>query len=41
MGGAVGGWHQSVDGVGQWVAPMGYGRDGLVGERSNGLGCDL
>ena len=25
-----------VGGIGLWVAPMGFGRDGMVGERRNG-----
>ena len=25
-----------VGGVGLWVAPVGFGRDGMVGERRNG-----
>ena len=29
MGGIVGGWHPSVDGAGQWVALVSYGRDEL------------
>ena len=28
-GGAAGGQHQSVSGSGQWVAPLGFGREGL------------
>ena len=52
IGGTVGWWHRwwvapvcgwrwLVGGASQWVAPVGYKRDGLVGERRNGLGCDL
>ena len=32
------GWHRSVDVTVQWVASLGFGRDGLVVKRRNRFG---